>query len=130
MLGSQNQKPFSAQLGRHFAKRFFDVFQIAVIIQVVIVYVGDDYNFRIGYSKRFLYRRGFNYKMISFPATKLLLESWSKLPTMMVGSNLASMIIWPIIAVVVVLPCAPETAMVYLSSAPTPAFPDRKKTDV
>ena len=59
------------------------------------------------------------------PATKLLPWSFNKLPTIIVGAKLASIKILPIIAVMVVFPCAPETAMVYLFLKLSPTFQDK-----
>src|SRR3990167_5920594 len=70
--------------------------------------------FGLRLRKFFLYSQASTTKYSLLPATKLLPWSFNKLPTITVGSSPASIRILAIIAVVVVLPCAPETAIVYL----------------
>src|SRR3990167_7718422 len=81
--------------------------------------------FGLRLKKYFLYSQASTTKYSLLPATKLLprlavapsvggLGSFNKLPTITVGSSPASIRILAIIAVVVVLPCAPEMAILYL----------------
>ena len=51
-------------------------------------------------------------------------------PTMMVGRSSAWFQIWPIIEVVVVLPCVPATAMEYLSRISSPSISARRMTGI
>src|SRR3989344_3263006 len=71
--------------------------------------------------KDLLYSHASTTKYFDLPATKLLLVSESIEPTITVGSIFASISIFATIAVVVVFPCVPQIAIVYLSLDITPS---------
>src|SRR3989344_7309823 len=68
-----------------------------------------------------LYSHASTTRYLLLPATKFDFTSLIKEPTITVGSIFASMRILAIIAVVVVFPCVPHIAIVYLSLDITPS---------